>query len=182
MDSTLLQTVASEHFKIIAPMINALKSGLPRKIAQYKDLQPLEEHVQQALQTAQLHLEPQTTSVPAKANVSTPAHVSIETLMTKLKELGLAEDIAERMATKAQAEHPNASLLELVGLISAKLFERAPVSKPISPPHKVRAPRKNKALSQLEQNIAADRQAGKSAHASLREAGLVNAPQLDTTG
>jgi hypothetical protein len=86
------------------------------------------------------------------------------------------------MATQVQAEHPGASLLELVGLISAKLYERAPKPKPASSPHKEKTPRQSKALSQLEKIVAAGKQAQKSAHASLHEVGLVSTPQLDTTG
>lgn len=182
MDAALLQTVAADHFKIIAPMITALKSGKRSKIAQYDDLRPLEDHVQQALQATQLHLEPQGSSVQAKTTASTHAEVNTETLVSKLKELGLAEDIAQRMATKAQAEHPEASLLELVGLTLAKLYERAPEPKPSPPSHKVKAQCKSKAMSQLEKNIAVDQLAGKSAHDSLREAGLISPLELDIEG
>ena len=66
MDAALFQTVAADHFKIIAPMIAALKSGRPSKIAQYADLRPLEDHVGQALRTAQINLEPNDTSAQAK--------------------------------------------------------------------------------------------------------------------
>jgi len=182
MDAALLQIVAADHFKIIAPMITALKSRKRSKIAQYDDLRPLEDHVQQALQAAQLHLEPQGSSIQAKTTASAHAEVSTDSLVAKLKELGLAEDIAQRMAMKAQAEHPEASLLEFVGLISAKLFERAPEPKPSSPSHNIKARRKSKAVSQLENNVAVGQLAGKSAHASLREAGLVSQPELDIEG
>lgn len=184
MDAALLQTVAADHFKIVAPMITALKSGKASKIAKYHDLRPLDDHVQEALQTAQLHLEPNISvpKVPAVASVS--AETGAGTLVLKLKELGLAEDIAQGMASKARTEHPEASLLELVGLISAKLFERAPEPKPKAKPtsHKVKAPRKMKAICQLEKHVAVDEQAGKSAHDSLREVGLISSPELDIEG
>ncbi len=118
----LLRTVASEHFKIIAPMTNALKSGDRRKIYKYNDLRPLEDCAQQALQAAQLRLEPEVSAVPAPAIVSTPAELGIETLVTKLMELGLVEDIAQRMAATAQAEHPGASLLELISRFCGTIY------------------------------------------------------------
>ncbi len=96
MDAALLQKVAADHFKIIAPMITALKCGKKKsKISQYEDLRSLEDHVQQALQAAQQHLESQGPSegpsLGAKTTTSTHVEVSIETLVMKLKELGLAE-------------------------------------------------------------------------------------------
>jgi hypothetical protein len=95
MDATLLQTVAADHFKIVAPMINALKSGDRSKIDKYNDLRPLDDYFQRAFQNAQNSLEPKVSDVPAPAIVSTPAEVDAETLVTKLRELGLADDIAQ---------------------------------------------------------------------------------------
>jgi hypothetical protein len=182
MNSELLQKVASDHFKIIAPMINALKSGNHYKIEKYNDLRPLENCVQQALQTAQLRMEPAILTIQSSAIVSTPAEEGIQTVVTKLKELGLAEDIAQSMAATAHAEHPGAPLLELVGLISAKLFERVPKPKPTSPAHTRKAQRKSTALSQMERTVAAGKHEKQSAHASLREAGLVKPPLSDING
>jgi hypothetical protein len=182
MDAELFRKVASDHFKIIAPMIRALKSGNRHKIDKYSDLRPLDEHIQQALQAAQVSVEPEVLDVQAPCNVSTSTEVDTETLVKKLKELGLAEDIAQRMAVKAHGEHPGASLLELVGLISAKLYERAPEPKPPSPPYKEKATPKIPANSQLEKTVAAGRQHKQSAHASLREAGLISPPLRDIDG
>lgn len=179
MDATLLQTVAADHFKIIAPMITALKSGKRSKIVEYDDLRPLEDHVQQVLQAAQLHLEPTGSSVRANITASTHAEVSTETLVTKLKDLGLAEDIAQRMATMARAEHPGASLLEHVGLILGKLFERPPEPKSSSPTRKEKGPRKSKAQCHFEKVVAAGEQTGQSPHASICNSGLVTSPLLD---
>ncbi|MFT2095625.1 ATP-binding protein [Acidiphilium multivorum] len=58
MDAGLLRQVAAEHFKIIEPMMGALKSGDRRKVAKYDDLRPLEPHVQQIMNAAQLRLAP----------------------------------------------------------------------------------------------------------------------------
>lgn len=179
MDAVLLQTVAADHFKIIAPMITALKCGkhsriAQKKIAQYDDLRPLEDHVQQALQATQYHLEPEGSSIEAKTTSSTHAEVTTEIVVTKLKELGLSEDIAQRMATLAQAEHPGASLLELVGAISVQLYENAPAPKPASPS------RKKKAMSRFEEVVVTGKQTDQTAHASLSKAGLVPPPLLDS--
>ncbi len=37
-------------------------------------------------------------------------------------------------------------------------------------------------MSELERNVVADQQAGKSAHDSLCDAGLISAPELDLAG
>ncbi len=178
MDAALFQAVARDHFKIIAPMIAALKSGKRRRIAQYADLRPLEDHVGQALLAAQNHLEPDATSAQASTRAATHNDVTTELLATKLKELGLAEDLAQRMATVTQAEHPEASLLELVGLISTKLYESARASKPASPPHRKSAPLKDKPSSGFEGVVAAGSMQDQSPHASLSRAGLVTPSPL----
>jgi hypothetical protein len=186
MDAALLQTVAADHFKIIAPMITALKCGKSSKIDQYDDLRPLEDYAQQVLQATQDHLERrgpfEGTSAEAKTTSSTHAEVTTETLITKLKELGVAEDIAQQMAIMERSEYPEASLFELVGLISAKLFGRAPEAKPSPPSHSAKDRCKSKVLSKFEMVVAAGNQRQQTGHATLREAGLVTPPQLDRAG
>jgi hypothetical protein len=179
IDAALLRIVAKDHFKIIAPMIAALKSGKRSRIAQYDDLRPLDDHVYEALQAAQIHLQSQHSPAQAQSSDTTPVAMSTEALVTQLKELGLSEDIAWPIATTALAEHPAASLLELIGLISSKLFERAPGARPLPRSHRARAQSKSKAMSELEKTVAVDQQAGKSAHDSLREAGLISQPELE---
>lgn len=178
MDAELLATVAADHFKIIVPMISALKSGDYRKIAKYDDLRPLDDHVQQALLAAQFHMETGVLVKQAPTIASAPAEVNAETLVARLKELGLAEDIAQRTAAEVQAEHPCASLLELVGLVSAKLYQRPTEAKLASPPRKETTP-KSKALSYLEQVVVVGRQADQTAHASMCKVGLVTPPLPD---
>lgn len=182
IDAALLKTVAKDHFKIIAPMIAALKSGKRSRIAQYDDLRPLDDHVQEALQAAQIHLQPQHSPAQVQTSSVVPVAMSTEALVTKLKELGLSEDIARPIATEELAGHPEASLLELIGLISSRLFERAPESKSSPRSHRAKAQRKSKAMSELEKRVAVDQQAGKSAHDSLCEAGFVSTPELDLGG
>lgn len=182
LDAALLTTVAKDHFKIIAPMITALKSGRRSRIRKYDDLRPLDDHVQEALQAAQIQLQSQHSPAQAQTTATIPAEMSTEALVAKLKEFGLSEDIARPIATDALAEHPEASLLELIGLISSKLFERAPESKPSPRSHRAKSQCKSKTMSELEKNIAANQQVGKSAHDSLCEAGLVSKPELDFEG
>jgi hypothetical protein len=182
MDAALFQAVAADHFKIIAPMIAALKSGKSRKIAQYADLRPLEDHVGQALQSAQIHLETTGTSARANTNSVTRANVTTEILVARLIELGLAKDIAQQMATVAQAEHPEASLLQLVGLISAQLYESVREPNPTLPKRAEDAQPKEKTLSRFEEVVAAGTRNEQSSHASLSEAGLVTSPLLDGNG
>lgn len=177
MDAALFQAVARDHFKIIAPMIAALKTGKRSKIAQYADLRPLEDHVGQALLAAQINLEPNGT-VQVRTTPANCTNVTTETLVAKLKELGLAEDIATQMAAAAQAEHPDASLLQLVGLISAKLYKDDRSPKPASPICKESAPRKENPVSRLEEVVAAGSMHDQSPHTSLSKAGLVTPPAL----
>jgi len=179
IDAKLLQKVAAEHFKIIAPMISALKSGDRRRLAQYDDLRPLEDQVTQIFLTAECRLEPESFSVKDPAIISTPAEVDTEMLVNKLKEYGLSEDIAQQMAVKTQSEHPSASLLELIGLISTQLYEFTPQPTSASPLITNIAQPKNTAKSHLEKAVNTGRLEKQSAHTSLREVGLVSYPLRD---
>lgn len=183
MDVELITEVSKNHFKIVEKMITALKDGKTREIEKYHDLRPLDDYVQDTVLAAQLSFEPEALTIKTPESSSTPTKVDAETLANKLKELEIADDIAQKMATQALAEHPNASLPELVGLILAQLYEHAPTSKPTSPArNNKKTSSRQLTLSQLEQIVADGKKKGQSAHASLREAGLISSPLLDATG
>lgn len=183
MDVELITEVSKNHFKIVEKMITALKKGKTREIEKYHDLRPLEDYVQDTVLAAQLSFEPEVLNIKTPESSSTPTKVNAETLATKLRELEIADDIAQKMATQALAKQPNASLPELIGLILAQLYEHAPAPKPTSPArNKKKKSSRQLTLSQLGQIVADGKKKGQSAHTSLREAGLIRPPLLDATG
>lgn len=182
MDVELITEVSKNHFKIVEKMIAALKNDKTHEINKYHDLRPLEDYVQDTVLATQLSLRPKDLTIKTPESSSTSTQVDAETLVTKLKELELADDIAQKMASHALAKRPNASLPELVGLILAQLYEHAPTSKPTSPARNMKTPSRQLTLSQLEQIVADGKMKGQSAYTSLREAGLISSPLLDATG
>jgi hypothetical protein len=174
LDAGLIRQVAKEHFKVISPMMAALKAGDRRKIAQYDDLRPLEEHVRQTLHHAQLRLksEREPTIAPAPHQTDTP-----DPLMAALLGIGLARDVAELLAAETAAEHPDGSLLDQVG----RIMDRLRKSGLKTAPSKAKLARQAavKPVSELADIVAEGKLAGKTAHTSLVEAGIARTPRLD---
>ncbi len=173
MDAGLFRQVASEHFKIIAPMMTALKTGDRRKIAQYDDLRPLDDYVLKIFHDAQIHVATSPVSDIA-VDLRQTAQPSSD-LVSALQKLGVAKDVAQLMAAQALAEYPEASLPELAIHIFTKLGEtKATAETPRSASRS-----KAKPVSKLANIAAVGKLAGKSAHDALAEAGIVRPPRLD---
>lgn len=175
MDARLFRETAARHFKLIEPMMTALKTNSQRDIRKYDDLRPLESHVRQIFQNALLQSEP----LPAPDPEAEADRKGLpDPLIGALVQAGLAEDIAVLMATKTRTLHPGASVLELIGHVSALLRDHGPETSKKAK----RAPRKDKPrqlpVSILSDIVRKGREAGQSAEESLIAAGLVRPPRF----
>lgn len=180
MDARLFRETAARHFKLIEPMMTALKTNNQRDISKYDDLRPLQSHVRQIFQNSML--PSQTSFMPEPdPEVETAAEGRHDPLIGALMQVGVAEDIANLMATKARTLHPGASVLELIGHVSALLRDRGQET----PKKAKRTPRKGKArrpaASLLSDIAQKGREAGQSAEESLTAAGLVRPPRFRST-
>ncbi len=143
MDAQLFRETASQHFKVIEPMMTALKTKNEKEIDKYDDLKPLENHVCQIFQNAMLQSEPMLRQDSPPDQYDPPAEDNwADQLIAALVQVGLAQDIASLMAEKARALYPNASNFELIGHISGMLRDRGPETAKKKPK---RAPRQDKA-------------------------------------
>jgi hypothetical protein len=180
MDAQLFREAAARHFKLVEPMIRALKTNNEREISKYDDLRPLESLVRQLFQDAMLRSEP--FPLPALApKAEADRDGAPDALVGALMQAGVAEDIAALMATKARTLHPGASVLELIGHVSGLLQDRGPETLKKTK----RAQRKDKPqgppVSLLSDIAEKGREAGQSAEESLTAAGLVRPPRFGST-
>ncbi|MHB8367968.1 MAG: ATP-binding protein, partial [Acidithiobacillus sp.] len=191
IDAGLLRQVASEHMRLIAPMINALKRGDREAIAQYDDIRPMQDQVLQVFSDALscmpgqpvLAIRSPVASVTTEKAAST--HLDVRgILLPILAQLGLAGDIAEILVAEAEAEHPGLSALDLVGIITAKLRDRAPAN-PSKKPRKSTTSATKTAKTPLPvdaqdlRTIISAKKEGVSAYDALLAAGAVKPPMAD---
>lgn len=127
----LFKHVAGEAFRLLAPMITALKRNDRAALENYDDLKPLDDYVFQAFQAAMIRLAPASARPePPPTATEPPTEDGADAVLTSLEGLGLARDIAQLLLAQAKAENPGLSPLDLVATIIGKLHERGPEVKP----------------------------------------------------
>lgn len=181
----LFKHVAGDAFRLLAPMITALKRNDRAMLERYDDLQPLDDYVFQAFQTAMVRLSP----VPAKEAASSlepsftsPVQDGSDAILASLEGLGLARDIAQVLLTQAKAEYPNLSPLDLVAVIASKLRERGPEVKPVKPqPNRgtTAPPVRPADPADLRTIVSTGATSGTAAYDALLAAGVIKPPLRD---
>lgn len=181
----LFKHVAADAFRLLAPMIAALRQNDRAALEKYDDLRPLDDYVFQAFQTATVRLTPTpakpTAELPEPPPIS-PAQDGSEAVLISLEGLGLARDIAQVLLTQAKAENPGLSPLDLVATIAAKLRERGPEVKPVKPrrnQQKAATPARPIDPADLRVIVSTARSAGATGYDALLAAGAVKPPLQD---
>lgn len=181
----LFKHVAADAFRLLAPMITALRQNDRAALEKYDDLRPLDDFVFQAFQTATVRLTP-APAKPATEPLEPPpissAQDGSEAVLTSLEGLGLARDIAQVLLTQAKAENPGLSPLDLVATIAAKLRERGPEVKPAKPrrnQEKAATPARPVDPADLRVVAFSEASVGTTAYDALLEAGAVKPPLQD---
>ena len=180
LDARLFRETAARHLKIIEPMMRALKTNNQREISRYDDLRPLDSHVWQAFQNAMPQSEAFLPPAPDMEVDWEKKQESddVDPLICALVQVGLAPDLATLMAAKVRALHPDASVLELIGYVSALLQEPTQAApKKGNRPARKKAPRKP-AVSRISDIAREGQEAGRSGEESLIAAGLVRRPHF----
>ncbi|WP_448208571.1 ATP-binding protein [Azospirillum sp. sgz302134] len=132
----LFKHVAGDAFRLLAPMITALKRNDRAALEKYDDLQPLDDYVFQAFQTAMVRLSPtpaKEAATPVEPTSASPNQDGTDAVLASLEGLGLARDVAQVLLAQVKAENPNLNPLDLVATIASKLRERGPEVKPVKP-------------------------------------------------
>ena len=125
IDPGLLRHVARTEFKLIAPMIDALRRGDVRALQRYDDLTPLATTVERSLHDATVRLGgASAANIPAAAPASPATGKDEVPLLPMLESLGIAGDIATVLIAEARAEYPEAGTLDQVAAICDRLRRR----------------------------------------------------------
>jgi hypothetical protein len=178
LTAKLLQKVAQEDFRVVRPMLDALRANDAKALLKYDDLSTLQAHVNQVFAAA---LVPEPSIVmqkPAAVEpLDEPQNDAVASIRNALRSLGVADDVAEVLIREARALNPSADPLLLMAAISERLAKR-PVKARKS---KVAKPAADVApLAQdLRHIVEQGKQAGRSGYESLLAAGLVKPPLLD---
>jgi hypothetical protein len=176
----LLRKVAREDFRIVQPMLDALRKNDATALLKYDDLLPLQAHIEHVMASA-MQSQPSDVVRPDIAVNETQAPETDQDdhdpLLAALRSLGVADDIAEVLISNAKIQHPSADPLLLMAAISESLAAR-PV-KPKKP--KILKPSEPAVLPEqdLRRIVALGKQAGQSGYKALLAAGVVKPPLLD---
>ena len=187
LTAELLRRVAKEDFKIVKPMLDALRAGDTKALKKYDDLQPLQEHVYKVMNAASQSqgfasytTESGTQKAEAEATSPTPEKEMQGFILSTLKFLGVASDVASVLIQQAVEQHPSADPLLLLATISEKLTN-VPKAKNVrgksssqSKPVLAEQP-----VNDLRRIVALGRDKGQSAYEALLAANMVRPPLLD---
>ena len=175
----LIRKVAREDFKVVRPMLDALRANDKAALLKYDDLLPLQAHVNQVLAAA-VGPQPVGAATPSAAAepVDAPAlDDGVDSIRKALMSLGVAADVADVLIIEAVDKNPSADPLLLLSLISERLIAR---------PVKTRRPRTAKPSLEdvpdaldLRHIVAMGTKISQTGHQSLLAAGLVKPPLLD---
>ena len=175
----LLRKVAQEDFRIVRPMLDALRTNDKKALLKYDDLLPLQEHVNQVVASVLAATMPDEPEKPADVkpvDESTQGD-GTDAILKALCSLGVADDVAQVLIREVMQTNPSSDPLLLMAAISERLVVR---------PVKVRKPHARKAEKPAEQPkedlrriVELGKQAGKSGYEALLAAGIVKPPLLD---
>ena len=179
----LLRHVAKENFKLLEPMLTALKRNDRDSVAAYDDIRPFQDHVRAIFRT----------TVPSNRSISEALDVSREVsvvsadpqdprqqVQVALAGLGVAADIIDVVVNNALAQVGPDNPIALIGAAVAQFQALHPVAtqaglgtgaKPVKLPHKVTKPPPQD--GDLRFIVAKGIDDGKTAHQSLADAGII---------
>lgn len=183
LDAELLRHVARENFRMIQPMINALKRGDRAAIAKYDDIRPLKDHVEQMFNHAIASMEgekriaPPLTDLPAR-----PQADGAEAVRQALFALGVAPDIAEKLLASAVDQGGAEDPVMLMARLSTQL---RPELVPCPAPASKRAARKKTVVLPPQDSLPAivsrAMASGMNGYAALVAAGHIRPVSADLT-
>lgn len=126
ISAALILQVYKDEFTAIHPMIAALKSGDPDKIAMYGDLKmpDIEEKMIQAFDN-----EIRIDSKPTKPPIHSDEPEKIRKLLAIAQDLGLEHDVALPLVEAEVAKNPSMNIMHIIHRITAQLTAQTSVAK-----------------------------------------------------
>ncbi|HEX8402016.1 MAG TPA: ATP-binding protein [Allosphingosinicella sp.] len=175
LDVDLFRQVAKAEFGLIAPMMQALREGRDDLLGQWKDLEPLHQHVERLLsqETGRSmkelrHLRDLRQRIAAAEQTAKDAPWL--TLKASLVQRGHAPEVVDRVVEVASQKVATDDMIGMVEMVNDLL-----AAEPTPRPDKVRKPVRNKPTPPADGVLAAARGAPDPL-AALAEAGLLASP------
>lgn len=175
----LIRTVAKDEFSLVAPMIKALRTQDAAAIRKFDDLRSLNDHVGIVIGRAMGGdaSAVEVASSPSVASTGIAVAQSMDAmLLTSLKSVGVAEDVAQALVKEAIAKNPSGDALMLLQQVSVTLTASPPERKQPKPKA---PPMDERPEHDLRRFVEAGKQDGTSAYEALLAAGVVRPPMLD---
>ncbi|CAO3424428.1 ATP-binding protein [Azospirillum argentinense] len=184
LEAGLLRHVAKENFKLVAPMIEALRKNDEKALIAYDDLSPLHAFVTQALQIALARLGPPLAAARHGLSLASErdAEAVREATLAALQAVGVAPEIAELALVPVIAETPDLSPMGLLTRVMAMLqgqdTGKAPAKRRgAGKPKKAEPPPLD--ADDLRGIAAQAKATMRAAHAAFLDAGVVRPPLAD---
>lgn len=174
----LFRRVAREDFKVVRPMLDALRNNDTKALLKYDDLLPLQAHVDKVVASSMQATPVAQANPAAAAPVDVPvSDDGIDSIRKALRSFGVADDVADVLIAEAVNKNPSTDPLLLLSVISERLIARPVKIKKLP----IEKPSKDEEADALDFRhiVAIGKKSGQSAHLSLLAAGLIKPPLLD---
>ncbi len=178
IDAELIRKVANEQFKLIAPMIKALRDGRPEILATYSDLQPIHDHVERLMcqSTGRTIKELKTLRdlrdriADAKAEARDAPWIPIK---ASILQRGYPVEVADRVIAEAMQSSAVDDLLGMMEAVQDLLTKEQPPRKPTPPKSKANAKAKKDRAPAPDGSLRRTVEDGCDAHEALMASGDV---------
>jgi len=172
----LVRWVATREFRILKPMLVALRAGTAEALLPYRDLEHFSQHVNVAVVSA-IGVRPEEVRAhPLRSSHPSPPHPDDTSALLRgaLAKRGIGPDVIERIVAGARARTPSGDPLDLVEAVGAMLREEKPATKrPRTRKPEKRADATPDDPLDVRSIVAAAKANGETAHAALLRAGVV---------
>ena len=172
----LVRSVAAREFKIIKPMLAALRAGTAEALIPYRDLEQFSQHLNASMATATGVRPEEARAQPPKSSQSAlpPSGDTSALLRNALETRGLGSDLVERVVAEARARTPSGDPLEMVEAAGSILREARPATKRTK---RRKSEERPVAVADdpldIRSIVQAAKANGETAHAALLRAGVV---------
>lgn len=187
LDVKLLKHVADESFRLIEPMIDALRRKDSRQLATYDDLTSLQQKFDRMCDDTVRKLSPTRIGSMARATpVANPPSSDDERVLSAMENVGIGRDVATVALAEVKVESPDLSMLQVMEAISKKLGPGATAAGPGKAP-RPRARKRTPASvppdpADLRAIVTHAKAGGVSGYDALLSAGVIRSPVNDVGG
>ena len=181
LSAGLFRHVAKENFKLLEPMLTALKSGNREAIAIYDDIRPFHDHIQNIF----FNRAPIGGRGDAPANQQQKPVAAIDSasalqqVRQALSGLGVAPDVIELALTDACAQVDSNDPVALTAAVLSQMRTPQPASAKVEQPVLLKPSNRSRKVKPALQEadvraiVLRGKGEGKNAHRALSEAGLI---------